>query len=133
MKQASGHMTKHLACFGLLAGLLVPAVVSSSPIGPITRIVVTENGIGPEEEACAAFAVTPDQVRAFLDKAVLVSGRQQHDFFLHGPCSARGTLETRYDTWCWEIRSMGTGSITATNGDTFLLGDPEQESSLADG
>jgi hypothetical protein len=126
-------MTKYLACFGFLAGLLVPAVASSSPIGPITRIDVAENGIGPEKEACAAFAVTPDQVRAFLDKAVLISGRQQHDFFLHGPCSARGTLETRYDTWHWEIRSMGTGSITATNGDTFLLGDPEQESSLADG
>ena len=133
MKEASGHMSKYLACLGLLAGLLVPAVASSSPIGPITRINVAENGIGPEQEACAAFVVTQDQVRAFLDKAVLISGSQQHDFFLHGPCSARGTLETRYDTWHWEIRSMGTGSITASNGDTFFLGDPEQESSLADG
>lgn len=63
---------------------------------------------------------------------MLVSGRQQHDSFLHGPCAARGTLKNRYDTWHWEIRNLGTGSITAMNGEVFLLGDPSQESTLAD-
>lgn len=125
-------MTKHPMYLGLLAGLLFPALALPSPIGPITKITVTEMGLGPKSEGCATFAVTQNHARAFFDKAVLISGRQQHDFFLHGPCAARGTLETRYDTWHWEIRSMGTGSVTATNGDTFLLADPEQESSLAD-
>lgn len=125
-------MRKHLAHLLMLAGLLVPAVSSSSPIGPITEITVTESGIGPGQEDCASFAVTQDQARAFFDKAVLISGSQQHDFFLYGPCSARGTLKTRYDTWQWEIRNMGTATITTANGHTFLLGDPEQESSLAD-
>ncbi|QDH69706.1 hypothetical protein [Marilutibacter alkalisoli] len=124
-------MTKHLVHLGLLTSLLFPAMALATPIGPITKIVVTETGVGPKNEGCASFAVTPNQIRAFFDKAVLISGRQQHDFFLHGPCAARGTLETRYDTWHWEIRNMGTGSITATNGDTFLLADPSQESSLA--
>jgi len=125
-------MSKYIAYFWLLAGLLSPTVAWSSPIGPITKIVIAENGLGPKGEACAAFAITQEQAQAFFDEAVLVSGSQQHDFFLYGPCSARGTLETRYGIWQWEIRSMGTGSITATNGDVFLLGDPEQESVLGD-
>ncbi len=120
-------MSKHLICFLLV---LLPIAGSASPVGPLTKVTVTANGIGPE--GCATFTLTPVQVRAFFDKAVLISGRQQHDFFLHGPCSSRGTLETRYDTWQWEIRNMGTATITATNGDVFLLGNPEQESSLED-
>lgn len=130
-------MGKHLRTSWISTGAglvlcLVPAMVFSTPIGSITGIVVTENGIGPATEGCQAFAVTPRQVRAFFDKAILISGRQQHDSFLYGPCAARGTLKNRYDTWQWEIRNLGTGSITATNGEVFLLGDPSQESSLAD-
>ncbi len=120
-----------LVITGLLL-CLIPAIGFSTPIGPITKIVITENGIGPETEDCLSFVVTPKQVLAFFDKAILISGRQQHDFFLYGSCVARGTLENRYDTWQWEIRNLGTGSITATNGEVFLLGDPSQESSLAD-
>ncbi|SFL10246.1 hypothetical protein [Lysobacter sp. cf310] len=113
-------------------GLLLPPGASSTPVGPITEIVVKENRIGPKHEACEKFAMTPARVRAFFNKAVLISGRQQHDNFLYGPCSARGTFKTRYDTWQWEIRSLGTGSIAATNGEVFLLGDPGQESLLSE-
>lgn len=126
-------MTRHFSHLGPLVGLLLPALASASPIGTIDGIVVTQTGIGLESQGCASYSVTPDQVRSFLDKAVVISARQRHDFFLHGECSARGTLQTRYGSWHWEIRSLGTGSITATNGDTFLLADPGQESSLADG
>lgn len=115
----------------VLALCLVSALSHSTPIGPISKIVIKENGIGPEDQDCRAFVVTPQQVKIFFDKAVLISARQAHDFFLHGPCVARGTLQTRYDTWQWEIRNLGTGHITATNGDTFLLGDPSQASSLS--
>ena len=111
---------------------LLPIIGNATPVGPITNVVVDESGIGPKADSCHTFIVTPKKVRAFLAKAVLLSGRQEHDFFLHGPCSARGTLQTRYDTWRWEIRNLGTATITATNGDVFVLGDPGQESSLAD-
>ena len=127
-------MSEHLRLFQLLtlSAALVTPVASPTPIGTITDITVAVNGIGPRSQDCGSFVVTPPQVQAFLSRAVLLSGRQVHDFFLYGPCSARGTVRSRYDTWQWEIRNMGTGSITATNGDTFLLGDPAQESSLAD-
>ena len=108
------------------------ASASSTPVGAITEIVVEENGLGPRSEGCASFVVTLDQARRFFDQAVLISGRQQHDFFLHGPCYARGTFKSRYGKWQWEIRSMGTGTITATNGDIFVLGNPDQESSIAE-
>jgi hypothetical protein len=130
-------MSKHPMRFKLLESFalslcLFSAAASSTPVGAITEIVVLENGVGPKSEGCSSFVVTQTQARAFFDRAVLLSGSQRHDFFLHGPCSARGTFKSRYDTWQWEIRNMGTGSITATSGDTFLLGDPAQESSLAD-
>ena len=127
-----GLVGKQCMLLTVLVALVIPVIGVASPIGRVTGITVTKNGIGPAKEGCAGFSVTPDQVRAFLDKAVLISGGQQHDFFLHGPCAARGTLQTRYDTWQWEIRNLGTATITATNGDTFIFGNPEQESSLAD-
>jgi hypothetical protein len=77
--------------------------------------------------ACLLGIASPAQVQAFFERAVLISARQQHDFFL----SARGTLESRYDQWQWVIRNMGTATLTASNGDTFLLGDPNQESDLS--
>jgi len=132
--RASKPMRKHsgwLPLLALAAALFTPPA-SSTPIGAVTGITVAEDRIGPQSEDCGSFIVTPAQVQAFLHRAILISGRQQHDFFLYGPCSARGTFKNRYGTWQWELRNMGTGSITAANGDTFLLGDPAQESSLAD-
>lgn len=75
--------------------------------------------------------ISPTQVKAFFARAVLISSRQQHDFFLYGPCTARGTLQSRYGQWQWVIRNLGTATLTASNGDTFLLGDPDQESDLS--
>jgi hypothetical protein len=39
-------------------------------------------------------------------------------------------LRSRYDTWHWEIRSLGTATLQATNGEVFVLGNPAQESGL---
>ena len=130
-------MSKHIGGVWILISAsvvfaLLPIIGNASPVGPITKVVVEETGIGPKADGCHSFVLTPNKVRDFFAKAVLISGRQEHDFFLHGPCSARGTLQSRYDTWHWEIRNLGTATITATNGDVFVLGDPSQESSLAD-
>jgi len=126
-------MTKLPAYFLLSTALLLPTVGWAGPIGPVSKIVVTKRGFDPKGEACASFSLTDRQIRRFFARAVVISAAQEHDNFEHGPCWVRGTLETRYDTWRWEIRNMGTGRITATNGDAFLLADPGQESSLADG
>jgi len=125
-------MGKSSVCVLLLFGFLLPAAGAASPIGPITKITITANAIGPESEGCADYVLTKEQVRAFFDKAILISGSQQHDFFMYGSCSAQGTVKTRYDTWKWEIRSLGTATITATNGEIFRLANPGQESSLED-
>lgn len=109
--------------------LLFSATGSSTPVvGAITDIDVEQTRLGPKSEGCGDFVITAEQARSFFDRAVLISGRQNHDYFLHGPCYARGSFRNRYDTWQWEIRSLGTATITATNGDTFVLGDPRQES-----
>lgn len=137
LTQALGPMSKHIDAVWMLINTsllfsLLPMIGNATPVGPITKVVVEENGIGPKADSCHTFLITPNKVRAFFAKAVLISGRQEHDFFLYGPCSARGTLRSRYDTWHWEIRNLGTATITATNGEVFVLGDPSQESSLAD-
>ena len=111
-------------------GFLVPSWLSASPVGPVSHIVITETGVGPAGENCARFRLTPKQVRAFMQRAILISGRQNHDHFLYGPCAVRGSLRTRFDHWQWEIRNLGTGSLAASNGEGFLLGDPRQSSGL---
>jgi len=121
-----------LACLLPLIGFLLPVAGAASPIGPIARITITANAIGPESEGCTTYVLTREQVRAFFRKAILISGSQQHDFFMHGSCAAQGTVTTRYDTWKWEIRSLGTATITASNGEIFRLADPGQESPLGD-
>ena len=118
----------HLIVAVLLSSILLfPLACLASPIGAITNIHVQEQGVGRQSEGCAKFVISPAQVQAFFERAVLISARQQHDFFL----SARGTLESRYDQWQWVIRNMGTATLTASNGYTFLLGDPNQESDLS--
>jgi len=123
-------------CRALVAGALglagvVPAATAGA-IGPVTAITITANAVGPDTENCADFVLTPVQVRAFFDRAVLITAGQQHDFFLYGACLAQGSLKTRYDSWTWEIRSLGTATLRASSGDVFLLGDPAQTSSLDD-
>ena len=108
------------------------AHAASSPVGEITDVVVEENGIGQKTKGCESFSVTASQVREFFERAVLVSGRQYHDYFQHGPCYAQGTLKSRYDTWKWEIRNLGSGTLTATNGDVFQFGNPDEEVSPED-
>jgi hypothetical protein len=59
----------------------------------------------------------------------LITHRQEHDWYLHSPCQAHGTLSTRYGEWQWQLLNLGTARITAVTGETFVLGDPREESS----
>ena len=69
-------------------------------------------------------------VADFLRHAILITHRQEHDWYLHGSCQAHGTLSTRYGKWQWQLLNLGTARITAVTGDTFVLGDPREESAL---
>lgn len=123
-------------CLLPLAILLLGACATHpGPLGAVSDIVVTGSGVDNAHDAplCQEFKPGPLQLRAFLRNAVLITPRQEHDFFLHGPCYARGTLSTRYDTWQWELRNGGTARLTSAAGDdSFLLADPREESSLGE-
>lgn len=116
----------------LAASLVVASAGTATPFGDITDVVVAANRIGPPSQDCDSFALTPAQARAYFERAIVVSGAQAHDFFLHGPCAARGTFRNRYDLWQWEISDSGTATVTATNGETFRLADPAEQSPLGE-
>jgi hypothetical protein len=117
-----------------LAALLALASCATrhGAVGAVSNIVVGGRGSDSADESCT-FTLSASEVRAFFRRAVLITPRQEHDFYLRGPCYLRGTLSTRYETWHWEIRNLGTATITSASGDdTFFLADPGQESSLAE-
>ena len=126
-------LTALSACAILPAVALVSGTARcATPIGEISRIEVRATGQGPEAEACSRFRPDAAQVREFLERAIVISGRQEHGFFNHGPCWARGTLTNAFDHWEWEMRDMGTGLVRATNGEVILLGDPAKRVALED-
>ncbi|WP_192981718.1 hypothetical protein [Pseudomonas sp. EggHat1] len=114
----------------LLATATTGAESIPSLIGPVSHIVVIEDGLGPEQENCQSFKVNEAMVADFLRHALLITHRQEHDWYLYGPCQAHGTLSTRYGEWHWQLLNLGTARITAVTGETFVLGDPREESSL---
>lgn len=101
-------------------------------IGPVEQIEVIEIGLGPNTalDNCKDYSVSAEEVAEFLRHAIVITHRQEHDWYLYGPCYASGTLTSRYGQWQWLLRNMGTGWLTAVTGETFVLGDPRQESSL---
>ncbi|MGF0334841.1 hypothetical protein SAMN03159511_4490 [Pseudomonas sp. NFACC19-2] len=114
----------------LLATAATYAESNPSLIGPVSDIVVIADGLGSEQENCQSFKVSEAMVADFLRHAILITHRQEHDWYLHGSCQAHGTLSTRYGKWQWQLLNLGTARITAVTGDTFVLGDPREESSL---
>jgi hypothetical protein len=114
----------------VMAALPVASAIAQSPIGKIDDVVVLEAGLGPEKDGCARFLPTARDVRRFFERSIVISARQQHDFFDHGPCRARGTLSTAFGEWIWEMRNLGTGELRSITDDVFLVGDPSQLSPL---
>jgi hypothetical protein len=114
----------------LAAPLLAEEVMTV--IGPVQQIEVIEIGQGSNTavDSCKDYSVSTEEVADFLRHAIVITNRQEHDWYLYGPCYATGTLTSRYGQWHWLLRSMGTGWLTAVTGETLVLGDPRQESSL---
>ena len=115
----------------LLAAATASAETSPSLIGPVSDILVSEDRSGPQQEGCQTFTVSAAMVADFLRHAILITPRQEHDWYLYGPCQAHGTLRTRYGEWQWQLLNLGTARITAVTADSFILADPREESSLA--
>lgn len=99
-------------------------------IGPVSAIVVTGDAQGPATDDCGSYRVTPAMVEAFFHHAMLLTRAQLHDDFALGACYAQGSLQTRHGRWQWELRNLGTGTLTAVTGEVFVLGDPRQASPL---
>jgi hypothetical protein len=115
----------------IVVGCLASCATSQGPIGRISGINVGKSGSDSEGAGCEGFVVTPRYVRTFLRRAVVISQRDAHDYFMHGPCYVQGTLSTKYGEWLWEIRNFGTARLTSASGDeSLLLADPKEESSL---
>lgn len=114
----------------LAAPLLAEEVMTV--IGPVQQIEVIEIGQGPNTavDSCKDYSVSAEEVADFLRHAIVITNRQEHDWYLYGPCYTTGTLTSRYGQWHWLLRNMGTGWLTAVTGETLVLGDPRQESSL---
>ena len=121
--------TRTLVGLALLAlAALVAAPAQAQAVGPVSKLVVTQNGQGPADSGCTSFRLSAKQAQAFFKRAVLITERQNHDHFDRGPCTVSGTFKTRFDSWEWEIRNGGTAAIMSSNGDSFLLADPRQAS-----
>ncbi|MGG2396189.1 hypothetical protein ACJRW5_04470 [Pseudomonas sp. SH1-B] len=116
----------------LLASCSVSAETIPTLLGPVSDIQVTEDALGPEQDNCREYKVSEETVADFLRHAILITHRQEHDWYLYGPCQARGTFRTRYGEWQWQLLNMGTARITAVTGEQFILADPREESSLED-
>jgi hypothetical protein len=103
---------------------------SGGPLGPVSDIVVEAVGEGPADVDCSRFQTTSTRLLDFLRHAVVISPRDLHDAFAWGPCTARGTLSTRYGTWHWTLREGGTALLRADADDeNIMLGDPREEAS----
>lgn len=129
------HSARRLLLASAVTLLLGACATLPGPLGTPSSITITDSGVDDPRDAvlCQSFKVDAQAMRSFLRHAVVITPRQEHDFFLHAPCYVRGTLTTRYETWHWELRNGGTARFTSAAGDdSFLLADPREESSLGD-
>ena len=115
----------------LLPLMMLPSLALASPLGAISDIKIKAPN-GQVAAECASFKPSRAEVQAFFKRAVLITPRQEHDYFLHGPCTAEGTFKTRYGEWQWTLRNMGTAYVVDVLDNAYIFADPKQESSLAD-
>lgn len=88
---------------------------------------VLETGTDSDANACADFHVTPESAKSFFALAVRISALDLHDTYDSSPCYARGTVSVGHETWYWEMRAAGTGSIRRPGKELLLVADPSQQ------
>lgn len=115
-----------------IVGFGISGAAFAGPMGTVGNVVVLEDRLGPAQDECESFNVDANLAQEFFEASVVITGRQRHDYFLYGPCYARGTLETKYGSWEWELRNLGTGHLKSITGELFIVADPAQESPLSE-
>ncbi len=108
---------------------LLPTVALASPIGTISDVKIKAPSAKVEAQ-CRDYKPNKAQVLAFFKRAILITPRQEHDYFLYGPCTAEGSFKTRYGHWEWKMRNGGTAYVEDVMGNVYIFADPKQESGL---
>jgi hypothetical protein len=90
-------------------------------------IAITESGEdGVRSNACTDFKLTETDVRSFFGKAMAITRQEEHEDYDHSSCFVRGTATVGRETYHWEIRALGTASVTLPDGAVMVLGNPEK-------
>ena len=114
---------------GIWALALAPTLAWASPIGEISDVKIKAPSTKVEAQ-CRDFKPNKAQVQAFFKRAILITPRQEHDYFLYGPCTAEGTFKTRYGHWEWKMRNGGTAYVEDVMGNLYTFAYPKQQSGL---
>lgn len=76
---------------------------------------------------------TKPKCKPFFKRAILITPRQEHDYFLYGPCTAEGSFKTRYGHWGMENAQWGHSLCGRRDGQSVcVFADPKQESGLGE-
>ena len=73
-------------------------------------------------ELCRGFVLTDSQIRTFLTRARVISGREEHDYFEWAPCLVGGTLKWPGGHARFEINAALVGSVFLEDGRHLRLG-----------
>ena len=109
----------------------LPTLALASPIGNISDVKIKAPPAKVEAQ-CRDYKPSKAQVQAFFKRAILITPRQEHDYFLYGPCTAEGSFKTRYGHWEWKMRNGGTAYVEDVMGNLYTFADPKQESGLGE-
>ena len=100
----------------LAAAVLALSGCASGPsLGKVTDVVIVEAGLGESDgpdDNCESFKPSPRQVRAFLNRGVIVGSI--HDF-RWSPCYAKGTATVGGSHAAWTMSLHGLGSVEVSS------------------
>ena len=103
----------------------LPTLALASPIGNISDVKIKAPPAKVEAQ-CRDYKPSKAQVQAFFKRAILITPRQEHDYFLYGPCTAEGSFKTRYGHWEWKMRNGGTAYVEDVMGNLYIFADPSK-------
>jgi hypothetical protein len=89
---------------------------SGPHLGEATEVVVTGTGMAWADEqmfqhGCETFRLSAEQARAFLNRAIIVTGMEIHDLYDESPCFVKGTAKFRGQSATWKIYKLGIGYV----------------------